>query len=283
MARYESYLSSLGPAIDGVEGTTSVSDPRRMVICREDFPYASCYCEENIWMLCSHIARGNTSSTSPGGRERLKRFNVVFISNPSKSVLLFHPKSGKSHVVWDYHVILTESLVRCNDSETTASQEDGHSSPVLVWDFDTALSFPCPLKDYLTGTFVMEGSPFGRESVESIKKRYRSCFRVINGVDYLDWFSSSREHMIRDSGEWAMPPPLWPIIQAKQAPPNTTIKTKINEDADGGVRHTLPYYWDTTSKWNDVDVETGRLIMGELMENAWLLWEALGTKGRHDR
>lgn len=44
-----------------------------------DFQYASCYCEENVWMLCERLCKT--------GRAHDRELHVVFISNPEQQVV----------------------------------------------------------------------------------------------------------------------------------------------------------------------------------------------------
>lgn len=47
--------------------------------------------------------------------------------------------------------------------------------------------------------------------------RFQRYFRLIKAADYLDYFWSSREHMIRkETGEWIMQPPVWDIIKGRK-------------------------------------------------------------------
>ena len=48
------------------------------IIKRNELIYTSCYCEENIYMMCRMIAKQN--------QHDLEHCTVVFISNPNKAV-----------------------------------------------------------------------------------------------------------------------------------------------------------------------------------------------------
>lgn len=111
---------------------------------REEFQYTSCFCEENIYLLCQRLASSSKES-SP--------LYAVFISNPSKSVAFWKHDGMRSEkrenrpVVWDYHVILLGNTD--NDSE--------HGW--VVFDFDSSLEpFPTPLLKYLDETFCPKTS-----------------------------------------------------------------------------------------------------------------------------
>ena len=63
--------------------------------------YSPCFCEENVWKLCEHVAR----SSSP---QELDKAWVVFVSNSKQVVPLWRQKAGKDEeklVIWDYHAI----------------------------------------------------------------------------------------------------------------------------------------------------------------------------------
>src|SRR2546421_12646824 len=95
---------------------------------RKQFRYAACYCEENIW----HLA-GDARIL---GDER----HVVFISNAARCCPLWAQRSSphpSEPALWDYHVVYLVSV----------------RGTTLVYDLDTTLEFPVPLKEYLEATF----------------------------------------------------------------------------------------------------------------------------------
>ncbi|VBB30640.1 unnamed protein product [Acanthocheilonema viteae] len=94
---------------------------------------------------------------------------------------------GRDYVIWDYHVILLYSK----------------SGSVLVYDFDTALSFPCDAQTYWIETFHPE---------LNLNANYHRYFRVISGSHYLQHFSSDRSHMLETNGNHKAWPPSWPPI-----------------------------------------------------------------------
>ena len=139
------------------------------------FDYQAYYCEENVWQLCRH----------PLLVDR-RRF-AVFISNPEKTVAMWHMRAGTDPgeaVVWDYHVVLV-----------TAGEK------VLLWDLDSLLGCPVAPDLYLNGSFSTR-----------IKKRYQPMFRVVPAPVFLDTFRSDRSHMLGQEGDWHAPPPPWPPI-----------------------------------------------------------------------
>jgi hypothetical protein len=139
------------------------------------FKYTENYCEENIWQLCQH----------PDLKEYTKK--VLFISNQSKNCAFHFQKSaiGNAPVCWDYHVILLASK----------------NNRQLIYDFDSTLSLPTELQNYIDSTFE---SPADGNHPE---------FKSIESDDYVSGFNSDREHMKDAGGNWIFEPPLWPIIE----------------------------------------------------------------------
>ncbi|KDR81797.1 hypothetical protein GALMADRAFT_240006 [Galerina marginata CBS 339.88] len=165
--------------------------------------YTSCYCEENIYLLCQEYLRSNAWENF-----------VVFISNAHKTVALWSQKAARledNPVIWDYHVIL---VLRPRHKDTTEVNEP-HTS--WVYDFDTRLSMPCEWERYLCMT-VPEGiSP----------PIYESQFRVIPGELFVQHFASDRTHMLvkkldqetdteqrpsRRDAQYSSPPPIYAPI-----------------------------------------------------------------------
>ena len=120
------------------------------------------FCEENVWHMLK-IVQTRLESV------REEKVHAVFITNADRCVSFNHQRaslsptlasSSSSPCLWDYHVIV---LI-----------ED------WVYDIDSTLPFPTPLKDYMRLSF----SP--------------SCdyyFRVVSIVDFFGLFSSDRRHM----------------------------------------------------------------------------------------
>ncbi|VDO24469.1 unnamed protein product [Onchocerca flexuosa] len=137
--------------------------------------------EENIWKLCNKIS---------ASLEELNCCSVVFISNKNRMVPLWKQRAaavGRDHVIWDYHVIMLYSKW----------------GSVLIYDFDTTLTFPCDAEIYWIETFRPE---------LNLDANYRRCFRVISSSDYLQHFSSDRSHMLETDGNYKAPLPSWPAI-----------------------------------------------------------------------
>uniref|UniRef100_A0A0B6Y895 Protein N-terminal glutamine amidohydrolase n=1 Tax=Arion vulgaris TaxID=1028688 RepID=A0A0B6Y895_9EUPU len=158
---------------------------------RDHCTYTACYCEENVWKLCSVVQDFCPAS------EYFKCF-CVFISNDSRKIPLWHQKislSSERPVIWDYHVIF---LYR--DCKGT-----------LVYDLDTELGFPCTLKEYAAACI-------GDEKI--LREEYRRMFRVIPACEFLETFASDRSHMLNDRNEWMSPPPGYPPIKCQSSSNN---------------------------------------------------------------
>jgi protein N-terminal glutamine amidohydrolase len=146
--------------------------------------YAPFYCEENIWHLANDgIIQG-----------------VAFISNPRQQVACFAQGRSKTGevMVWDYHVIgfAVESV----------------TDALLVWDFDSTLTLPCPAVLYLQATFPALPAKFAHVV---------PWFRLCTAADFVANFASDRRHMRKPDGSWEKPPPPWPCIQAAGQPAHT--------------------------------------------------------------
>jgi len=174
-----------------LQGTSSTKLDELGVPRRDDCLYAACYCEENIWQLCKAIKDGDEA--------KLAQFLVVFISNRSKTIPLWHQKAGKGDdgvVMWDYHVILLRSM-------------DAACTSCLVYDLDTTLPFPCPFSEYF---------PRAIRPDNNFKRAFQRKFRLTPASEYLVHFSSDRSHMRKENGDWFRPPPPWPCIHNSQHP-----------------------------------------------------------------
>lgn len=139
--------------------------------------YTSCYCEENIY----HLARLFPDSYT------------VIISNRDRTVPFWSNKlridqgSEDGHIIWDYHVVLIK--------------ED------KIWDFDSAVSFPCSIREYFDRVL--------RTSISlHLPEQFRRQYRVIRSLDFVRDFASDRSHMLRD-GQYVMPIPTYAAIIAQ--------------------------------------------------------------------
>ena len=103
-----------------------------------------CYCEENVWRLVYRKLHSSQHHQKVDGPS--PQYYVVFITNPSKCVPMFHQMAA-SHAsrpcYWDYHVILI----------SYSKEQDEDEILVQVYDMDSHLPFPCSLEEYLTRVF----------------------------------------------------------------------------------------------------------------------------------
>ena len=148
------------------------------------------YCEENVWRLA--YRRLNDATTDL----KYKEYFVAFVSNEQKCCpFLFQRASSdpEKPCFWDYHVIFIER-----------SKITGEES--RVWDLDSHLPYPCPLRSYLSDTFFQI-----RFADDESAQRYAPLFRVVHADMYLRHFYSDRKHMF-DGKKWLSPPPLYECI-----------------------------------------------------------------------
>lgn len=175
---------------------------------REDCVYTSCYCEENVWQLCSWFR----SEGDP-----LQEFQVLFISNHHRTVPLWKQKSSRRDfpVVWDYHVVLLWS---------------GPGLDPLVFDLDSVLDFPCSLQEY---------SALALKSDQDLNPQYHRMIRSVPADLFLQKFSSDRSHMKKADGSWNMPPPAYPPIQTSETSSNLDLFIQMDQDRGLGRVHSL--------------------------------------------
>ena len=136
------------------------------ILDKFSFTYTSLFCEENIWLLINSLKSLKKSD------ENIETLDVLFISNKSKSVVLFEQKSAIDHqpVIWDYHVILT---ARINNN-------------VYALDFDSHCEFPILINEYFKRTF----SP-----AQNVPKQYLPLIKTFKSDYFLNHFYSDRSHM----------------------------------------------------------------------------------------
>jgi hypothetical protein len=158
--------------------------------------YHPFYCEENIWHLCQ-------STRVIGLRRR-----VVFVSNPSRTVLFFGQRAGETDgvVIWDYHVFLL-----------------AHAQRWQVWDPDGIAGCPVTTDEYLARAFPYLYRPAGHDGGGEVAGSALSPqagvnpalvpdFRVTDADDYVAHFGSDRRHMRDAHGAWNRPPPPWSCL-----------------------------------------------------------------------
>jgi hypothetical protein len=155
-------------------------------------PYHPFYCEENIWHLCQ-------SACVTGRRRR-----VVFVSNPSRTVLFFGQRAGDTDgvVIWDYHVFLLT-----------------HTQRWQVWDPNAVVGCPVPASEYVMRAFpyvsrLESHDPAGEVGAApgpraGANSTLAPRFRIIDADDYVAHFGSDRRHMRDAHGVWIEPPPPW--------------------------------------------------------------------------
>ncbi|XP_004348906.2 hypothetical protein CAOG_02156 [Capsaspora owczarzaki ATCC 30864] len=162
------------------------------VLDRKFAPYASCWCEENVYHLCLHASQTaweQNMRASHTVNNFIEQASVVFISNPSRKTPIWCQRLSQPGcpVVWDYHVVLVLPA----------------PSGVMVYDLDTTLGFPCLFRSYADEAL--------RDSFNSLSSFHRR-YRVVAASEFLKTFSSDRSHMFV-GGKWQAPWPSWPLIQ----------------------------------------------------------------------
>lgn len=137
--------------------------------------YTACYCEENIWHLCSDSSIDATQK------------QVLWVGCLQHHSPLWCQRASvdpeQDPVWWDYHVIL---LV--------------FTDQWRVWDLDTTLPLGVPANEYFLRTF-------------RAAMAFPPLFRVMDSDYYQRCFSSDRSHMLDANQQWLVVPPSWPPIQ----------------------------------------------------------------------
>ncbi|WOH06480.1 hypothetical protein DCAR_0625908 [Daucus carota subsp. sativus] len=136
--------------------------------------------EENVYHLCKKLW---TRGTEGQGSDLF----VVFISNEKKQIPLWNQKASQRAeglTLWDYHVICVE-------------KKEG-DSPLLVWDLDSTLQFPCPLASYVSEAI--------KPSIQLFSE-FQRFFRIVHAPIFLRSFASDRRHMKDSEGNWMYEPP----------------------------------------------------------------------------
>ena len=140
--------------------------------------YWPLFCEENVW----HLA-GNISS-------EVDEALVVFISNRARQVAMWAQRASSDvaePVVWDYHVMLLESVSRS----------------WRVTDPDSSLATPIDAQQYLAASF---------QNISHELSHLRPVFRIVPADRYRALLRSDRSHMRSSDGNWLAPPPPDPPI-----------------------------------------------------------------------
>ncbi|XP_065574626.1 protein N-terminal glutamine amidohydrolase-like [Artemia franciscana] len=167
-----------------MDSPTTILSPRVGIIPPpSECIYTSCYCEENVWHLCSWVRTHRP--------EEISRCSAVFISNSKKQIPLWRQRAGRGEerlVIWDYHVVFLHQF----------------GDKCLVYDLDSELPFPTFFPKYVTETFRTD---------QILDATYHRYFRVVPATVYLTKFSSDRRHMRKTDGSWLKPPPEYPCLQ----------------------------------------------------------------------
>lgn len=149
--------------------------------------YQPFYCEENVWrfLALDQAARAGAAY-------------AMFITNEERAVPMWAQRASPglfSPIAWDYHVV---ALVKPSDE----------GSRVLVYDQDHTGALPQPLSLWLKLSFPYQ---------ERIPQAYQPRFRLIEGAQFLERFSTDRSHMLDERGRWKKPPPSWPCPRGESA------------------------------------------------------------------
>lgn len=199
-------------ATDSPRKIMNKSSVKSIVPLAEECPYTQFYCEENIWHLCDHVRRLETTE--------LTKCHVVFISNNQKCVPLWRQRSGKSEdklVTWDYHVIfMYEQDDRC-----------------LVFDLDSDLPFPTYFHKYVTETLRTD---------QILKPEHHRFFRVIPASVFLQKFASDRRHMRKQDGSFLQKPPPHPPIKTAECVHNLEMFISMDSKIGCGTVYNLQDY-----------------------------------------
>ncbi|KAM0792074.1 hypothetical protein ACM66B_004778 [Microbotryomycetes sp. NB124-2] len=203
-------------------------------------PYTRCYCEENVYaLLLSRVTKDsrNTQQTMHSLESSSRRHYAVFVSNETRSCLLFQQRASSqgphfgNPVVWDYHVFAVSAITtpasraidrqrqperrRHSDDSLalTLAQSQCTAADVTitttVTDQDSALLGHPLLSEYVHETFRPD--LFERQVLST---DLQSCFRIVPAQAYLDNFASDRSHMLRQRSdcstelEYVHPPPV---------------------------------------------------------------------------
>ncbi|KAG1678482.1 hypothetical protein FOA52_014513 [Chlamydomonas sp. UWO 241] len=118
-------------------------------------------------------------------------------------------------------------------SSRSGGSGDSGSSGARVWDLDTTLPFPCPMRVYATDALKC-GRGNGRPDKRCAPRYYLPMlrrYRLVPAQLYLSHFASDRSHMRSPGGGWQADPPAWSCLVAPS----------------DGCTHNLDRYWDVES------------------------------------
>ncbi|KAF6767435.1 Protein N-terminal glutamine amidohydrolase, alpha beta roll [Kalmanozyma brasiliensis GHG001] len=219
--------------------------------------HTSCYCEENIYLLARalspQLAEINLAAANIARRQRARKstssgsnalfvpiwdLDVVFISNASKTVLLYNQRA--SHlpaagwpVIWDYHVVAVVSCHLVPLRELALTPTGSFSAPPCfegqgqwtrswVYDHDSRLSYPSNPTD---GPKVVDWKEYNRHTFgdqTEVTEHFRAMFRSVPANLFEAHFASDRSHMRYDAPQvdgkvWHAEPPAWQVIVGEEA------------------------------------------------------------------
>ena len=175
------------------------------ILSKPECMYTSCYCEENVWMLCNKVKQYDLNLLSSS--------SVLFISNPQKSVPIWKQRSQISDVdpvIWDYHVVMLSFCPNVDEDKEN----------YYIYDLDSTLPFPSLLSVYIKNAL---------KSDSDLIEKYHRFLKVIPAKDYLNHFASDRSHMKLADGQWLATPPSYPCISTENCKMN--LNEYLNMDA----------------------------------------------------
>lgn len=149
---------------------------------REDYPYQSRYCEENIWHLCQ--------------QPEFQDSDVVVMASRGDFFPILRQRAAETPdaaVLWDYHVVL---LWRAGGGAR------------FILDFDTTLPFCTPAIRYFQQSFIDDAL---------LDPAFAPLFRVMPAREYAAGLLSDRRHMRTADGGWLAEPPSWPPISTSKS------------------------------------------------------------------
>ena len=165
-------------------------------------PYASCYCEENVYQLLVSLRRVPD----------FRRCFAVFIGSQSPFCPVWCQRSARraeEPVMWDYHVVCVV-LAR---------------GRAYACDLDTRLDVASDARRYVDAALgPADGWP----------AEARPRVRVVAAETFLDHFASDRSHMLR-GGTYSAPPPAWPRIRGPRATGDWNLDSFV--DTTTPLRH----------------------------------------------
>lgn len=288
---------------DLMQAWTSISPPA----FPDSPAYTACYCEENVYLLTRHLSdqlqlinhaavniadvqRKTRTSTIPkrSGRTSASAsdstsacacpathsvfvpvwdVDVVFMSNPTKSVLLYQQHASKLAnagwpVIWDYHVV---AVATCSllPLDQLVSVDGGIVEPrwfarkagwcrSWVYDLDSRLT------NVTTSRSVVEWREYNEQTFRAsqpIASHFEARFRCIRANEFLAHFASDRSHMLSRSSSatqpaWAADPPKWKCIIGTQAKRDGVVNNLMDKYVDVGAHQDDERYgvvWDAST------------------------------------